>query len=222
MSEQISLREFERKAYSTIFQDGLLDIVIGCGVVQFSVAPLLTETGLNDFWSSAVFVPIMFGLIAVAWMVRRKVVVPRLGQLRVGAWRKRKLSRGVIGLLALNVLIFVLGVLAAVGSISSRNVLSWIPIPHIGFGLSTLMLFSVSAAIFEVPRFYLYGALLALSPVVGEWLHITIGASHHGFPVTFGAVAVIIILIGVTLFVRLLRRYPTSGEQLVEVETSDE
>jgi hypothetical protein len=56
--------------------------------------------------------------------------------------------------------------------------------------------------------------LVGLSPLAGEWLWSRGYAPHHGFPVTFGALAGIIILAGAVLFVRFLRENFLDGDDL--------
>ena len=56
MSQQISLREAERKAFRITHNDGLWDVLLGCYALMFVIAPYLS-TSLGDFWSSAVFLP---------------------------------------------------------------------------------------------------------------------------------------------------------------------
>ena len=52
MSGKLSLKETERRVFQSAFQDGLIDIAIGCVFVTFVVAPYLSPY-LGDFWSSA-------------------------------------------------------------------------------------------------------------------------------------------------------------------------
>ena len=56
MTAEISLKEAERKVFKATFQDGMWDIFIGCIVLQFAIAPLLSSK-LGDFWSSVIFLP---------------------------------------------------------------------------------------------------------------------------------------------------------------------
>ena len=56
MSQKISLREAERKAFRSRYNDGLWDILLGCFFLMFVIAPYLSAS-LGDFWSSAVFLP---------------------------------------------------------------------------------------------------------------------------------------------------------------------
>jgi hypothetical protein len=80
-------------------------------------------------------------------------------------------------------------------------------------GLILLVGFSLAAYLLDFRRLYLYGLLVWLAPLVGEWLYTNYQVPHHGFPITFGLVAAIMILTGLVLFVRLLRDNPLPGPQ---------
>ncbi|MGD9030832.1 MAG: hypothetical protein PVG25_13590, partial [Anaerolineae bacterium] len=111
MSQNISLKEAERRVFTTAFQDGLWDVLIGCFVLMFAVAPLLSTT-LGDFWSSAVFLPFLALVYLAIWLTRRHVVTPRIGVVRFGPSRKMRLSRASLILFVVNGVGLVLGFLA--------------------------------------------------------------------------------------------------------------
>jgi hypothetical protein len=72
--------------------------------------------------------------------------------------------------------------------------------------LSPILLvgFSLAAYFLNIPRYYVYGLLLAVAPFVGERLYRGGHASHHGFPVVFGGAAALITAVGlITLWVRV-------------------
>ncbi len=213
MMEKISLKEAERRAFSVNTQDGLLDIFTGCVVLQLAFAPFLSRS-LGDFLSAAVFLP-FFGLVylAIRW-VRKNVVKPRVGTAEYGAWRKTRLIR--FNLVMLVLLVFAL-FLGALSTVDFGFVTGWVVAAR--FSLVVLVLFSLSAHFLNVSRLYAYGALAALSPMAGEWLYVNLKVPHHGFPVTFGLTAGIMIATGVVLFIRLLRKHPipTDDEAASEV-----
>jgi MFS family permease len=206
VSQPKSLQEVERKVFRTVYQDGLWDVFLGCFALLFALGPLLSVR-LGDFWSSAVFLP-FWGLVALAiWLIRRHVVAPRLGVVKFGPARKRKLLRFNLAMLVVNVLALVAGIVVALQSTVPGQVVP------IGFGLVLLVGFSVTAYLLDFRRLYLYGLLVGLSPLVGEWLYTHYGVPHHGLPVTFGLSSAIMIGTGLVIFARLLRDNPLPGSQ---------
>jgi hypothetical protein len=75
-------------------------------------------------------------------------------------------------------------------------------------GMMLLLVFSLAANVTGFDRLYVYGLLAGLAPPVGEWLWAQGYASHHGFPLTFGITAGVMIAVGLVTFVRLIRTNP--------------
>jgi hypothetical protein len=203
MSQRISLKDAERKVFQSTFADGLWDVFLGCWFpMQLAIAPFLSVS-MGDFWSSAVFLPFWGAIYLVIWLVRKKVVKPRIGMVEFGAARKSRLKRFSLTLLIVNVIAFILGIIAFLGFRS-------LPVvgPPIAMGLTLLIGFSAAAYFLDFPRLYVYGLLGALAPLIGEWLYQNAGASHHGFPIVFGTLGGVMILTGLVTFVRFLQNNP--------------
>jgi MFS family permease len=206
VSQLRSLQEAERKVFRTAYQDGMWDLFLGCFALMFAVAPLLS-TRLGDFWSSAVFLP-FWGLVALAiWLIRKHVIAPRVGVVRFGPARKRKLRRLSLAMVVVNLLALVLGIVFAF-----RSTVPGQAVPIV-FGLILLAGFSIAAYLLDFRRLYVYGLLLCLSPLIGEWLYRQYHVPHHGFPLTFGFTAGIMIVTGLVILARLLRDNPPPEEQ---------
>ena len=206
MSQKISLKEAERKVFTSAFQDGLWDIFIGCILLQWAIAPLLSRT-MGDFWSSVVFLP-FFALVYLGIrLVRKYVVTPRVGKVKFGSWRKARLLKFNIIVFAVLLLSLILGILSFINFEAIPGL-----IIMARFSLIILIGFSVAAYFLDLSRLYIYGVLIALAPLVGEWLFVHMKAPHHGFPITFGVLSILIILTGMVLFFRFLRDRPLAPD----------
>ncbi|MCJ7813777.1 hypothetical protein MUP95_10735 [bacterium] len=59
MNALLNLKELEKKAFRSYFEDGLWDIFVGIILLQFFVIPLyISDLGLGDFWSAVIFLPV--------------------------------------------------------------------------------------------------------------------------------------------------------------------
>ena len=215
MSNEISLREAERKVFKSAFQDGLTDVGIGCVILMFPIA-LLLGPYLGDFWSSAVLLPVSWISLLALWLLRRFVVRPRVGIVKYGSWRKSKMMR--FNVLMLFILIFAL-VLGLLSTVTFDVMPGWIHTARLSLVL--LIGFSLAGYFLDFPRLYLYGILAALAPLIGEILYVRLDVPHHGFPVTFGVTAGLMIVTGLIFFVRLLRTYPPGIDQSNYMETTE-
>jgi len=210
VSEKISLKQAEKQVFAATFQDGLWDILIGLFILAFALAPVLSEP-LGDFWSSVV----LFGLWPLFWAIivaiRRYVVAPRVGVVRFGRARNRRLMRFNLVMAAVLVVALVLGAASAALHESELGaILAWVPMAALG--LIWLVLCSIAAYFLDYPWLYVYGALLQGATLVGEWLYRTHGVTHHGIPLTLGLSAALAIAVGLVRFVRLLRDHPLPGD----------
>ncbi len=201
MSQEISLEEAEQKAFATYYQDGLWDILVGYIVAVFAIAPFL-RAPLGETWSTAVFFP--FGILVWVFFlaVRKYVVVPRVGMVTFSRARRQRVYWVFFSVFAVNFGALLLGF----------NLLDLLELPGWAttakFGILALALFGIPAFFLKFRRLYIYGVLVAGSPLISELVYRQWGAVHHGYPIVFGTTATIMILTGVVLFVRLMRGSP--------------
>jgi hypothetical protein len=211
MSEKLNLKNAERKIFRrATIDDGLWDIVIAGFALEFAIAPLLSPM-LGDFWSSAVFVPFLGVMFLAIWLMRKYIVRPRTGVVKFGKQRIGRLKKFTLVMLIVNVVALILGFVAAFyfHAVSGQMI-------AIVFGLILLTFFSLAAYFLDYTRLYVYGLLLGIAPFVGEWLYSSYGASHHGFPITFGFISGVIFLAGLITFVRFLRKNPIEAHTVCE------
>lgn len=200
------LDELERRTFRAARDDGLFDVMMAAIVSMFALAPLLSGS-LGDFWSSAIFGPLWFTTYLVIRSVRERIIAPRIGTIEPGGDRKTRLRRVNIVLLVVNSLAFLVGIAAGSGWLSDYIDLGGLVYP-ITLGLAGLVIFSLVAYATSTGRYAVYGLMVAIAPLVGEWLWQNDLANHHGFPVVFGSTALIILITGLARLATLLRRYP--------------
>lgn len=209
MSTQLNLKEIERRAFRSTYQDGLLDICIG--LVVGSMALLMYTVVLDDLpylYLVLAFVGVGIGQL-VFWAGKKFVTVPRMGRVKFGEVR-RKRKKILALILAVVVLIQVGIVLLTAGA--------W-AIPAWGDKLQELfpdrsatdLLVAAVGALFvgpsmmavayftDFPRGYYIALVMALGVFLMIWF---------GQPLIQVAAALLILIPGLVLFVRFLRQYP--------------
>jgi len=207
MTDQ-DLKTLEQQTFRTVTDDGLWDVLIAGVFAMFAIAPLLSEY-LGDFWSAVVFAPVWLVAYLVIRVVRHRIIAPRVGTVRFGTDRQHRLRRLGIVMVVVNAIAAGLGVVAFVGV-----QLDWIDLGNgsigypLGLGMVVLVGFSFAAYVTSISRYYVYGLMLAVAPLVGEWLWREDLATHHGYPIVFGAAAGIIFVTGMVRFTGIVRRHP--------------
>ena len=212
MSTQLNLKEIERKAFRSTYQDGLLDICIG--LVVGSLALLMWN---DSHWIYLVlaFLGVGIGQL-VFWAGKKFVTLPRMGQVKFGEIR-RKRSKILALILAVVVLIQVGIVLltAGVWAIPAWGDMLQELFP--GRGASDLLVAAVGALFvgpsmlviayfIDFPRGYYIALVLSLGVFLMIWFWqplIQVGAG------------ILILIPGLVLLVRFLRQYPRipAGEE---------
>ena len=204
------LRDLERQTFRAARDDGLLDVMMAAFVSMFAIAPLLSEP-LGDFWSSAVFGPFWFAMYLGVRAVQKHVVAPRVGTVEPGTERRRRLRQVTIVLFAVNTVALAVGTAATIGLWAGWLDLSGLAYP-LTLGVAALVIFSMTAYALSVWRYAIYGLLVAAAPLVGEVLWRNDLAEHHGYPIGFGTVALIMLMVGITRFTTVVRAYPVHND----------
>jgi len=208
MSTELNLKEIERKAFRSTYQDGLWDMNLGLIVVFMSIFIYRPASGYSP-WNiilSSLLIALANGIF---WAGKKFITLPRMGQVRFGAMRKRKgrtlaiilgafilLQVGLVGMTALGWVNPAVGeklngflperdstlpVVAAIGSLM--------------VGISMIMIAYFS----DFPRGYYIAIMMAMAVFLMIYLNQPV------YPVIIGG---LIILPGLVLFVRFLKTYP--------------
>jgi hypothetical protein len=208
MNAQLDLKELERKAFRSTYQDGIWDIYFGVIVICMSIFIYRPASGYSPM-------NILLALAAMAvayslfWAAKKYITLPRMGQVRFGPQRKRR--RLILILVMSGVVLVQVGFLAF-------QLLAWAN-PEVGAKFNSFLLdrdvmdLAVAAvgALFVGPsmvlvayfidytRGYYIAFLIALAVFLMIYLNRPI------YPIIIG---VLIAIPGLVLFVRFLRSYP--------------
>ncbi len=214
MTTQLNLKEIERKAFRSAYQDGLLDIELGLVVVGMSVFIYRPPGGYSLL--NIVLMLAAAGLANVLfWAGKKFITLPRMGQVRFGAARHQKKT---------TLTLILGGVVLIQVAILGLTVLGWAD-PQVGaqvkgfFKAGDVMDLVVAAvgSLFVGPsmilmayfsdfrRGYYIAVLMSLAVFLMLYLNEPL------YPMLIGA---LIVLPGLVIFVRFLRKYPRPHEDV--------
>jgi len=163
MSQNVNLKELERKAWRSFYQDGLWDIFWGLMLLAMAISALLSDIGASEPVQLGIMIALEALGILVLFVGKRRITVPRIGRVRFGPKRKRRLSK-VRVVLAVSALVgaalFVAGPVLT-GKLSRSMTFEFI-LPA-GWVVNCLVVFSLMAYFLDFSRLYLIGVLYALA-----------------------------------------------------------
>jgi hypothetical protein len=194
MSENLKLKELEKKAFKSTFQDGLWDIQLGLIILGIA----LTSFIKNDYF----LIPYYAVIIVLVMAAKKFITVPRIGLVKFGKERKKSTNK-----LRLILVISVLFGLAMV-LITKSGMLSGInefPVGLIIVSLNFLIVFSLMAYFMDFERLYYYAVLVAVSFPMAEIMEVNglISNGSYVFVVPSG----IMVITGTVLLIRFMREY---------------
>lgn len=201
MNERINLKELERKAWTSYFQDGIWDIFLGLILLNLGIAPLLEKITNLPYLVSYLIILALAELIFIGG--KKYITTPRIGMATFDHSRQKKRRR----------VFLILGVSVGLGIVAFllSGVVAAIHVGAILFCVMSLLVFSCMAYFMDFPRLYLYGIFFAASIPLIESLRSVVGpviAPLLGFGI-FGG---IMIFIGVAYFLLFLKEYPAPHE----------
>jgi len=214
MKSQLDLKELERKAFRSTYQDGLWDILFGLIVIGMAIYMYHPEEGytvLNNVW--------MLVTLTVAnlifWVGKKYITVPRMGQVTFGAIRKRK-ARTLATILVAFVLVQAgIVLLTALGRHNpelAAQINSFLPV-----GSSERLMVAVVGSLFVGPSLiliayfsdFLRGYYIAVLMALAVFLMILL--NQPIYPILIG---IIIVLPGMVMLVQFLHKYPLHREEM--------
>lgn len=214
MSTVLNLKEIERKAFRSTYQDGLWDMLWGAIVMAMAISLHRPEDGYGPAnIILAMVVPVVAG--GLFWLGKKLITLPRMGQVRFGPARKRKgrtlavilglvvlVQAGIVGLTAVGWLNP--QVAAQINGFLADHSLERLAVAALGslfVGPAMILIAYFS----DFPRGYYVAIMMSLAVFVMILLNRPIYALIIGG---------LIVLPGLVLFVRFLKRYPLSQESV--------
>jgi hypothetical protein len=204
----LDLKQIERKAFRSTYQDGLWDMCMGVIVAAMAIFMYRPESGYAA-------TNIIIAMLAIAaanalfWAGKKYITLPRMGQVRFGPMRQQKKKT----------LAIILGIAVLIqAGLVGLTALGW-PNPELGeriFGaiggydrerlaVAALGSLFVGPTMLVIAYFndFLRGYYIAIMMSLAVFLMILV--NRPVYPVVIGG---LIILPGLALFVRFLQKYP--------------
>jgi hypothetical protein len=197
MTEEINLKEIERKAWTSYFEDGLWEFFFGA---------LFLLGGIRSLTNNASYTLLLLVPILILPVGKKLITIPRLGHVKFGPARKLK-QRRVIAVLTISVLATLLLLLPPHSGLS----LAELPISPIMAGWIAVV-FGLIAYYLGFRRLFAYGLLYALSELLWGQFGEPIG------PIVQAISGIVILLVGVVVLTRFVRRYPLPSEAALDVQ----
>ncbi|MBU7013516.1 MAG: hypothetical protein HXS52_12810 [Theionarchaea archaeon] len=199
MTQNINIKELERKAFTSYHEDGIMDVFAGAWLLFFGLFSMCTDKP----WFAGMFPVYGLPIYAIA---KKKITVPRIGYVK---FSQQRMSLMFIVYLWIVVLFTVFGIVYY-----TDNSPSWIyPIldsyPKLLFGIIVGLLFFVCALVTRISRFYAYAALILAVSVIGHLLgpHIR----YEYFPVGLG---VLILSVGIIVLIQFIQAYSVEAGEI--------
>ncbi len=181
-----SLRRLEHKAWTSYFEDGFWDILIGLIMLITGIRGLV-DVG----WISLLVLP----AVLVGPLGKRFITIPRIGIVKFGQVRKSR-QKQLIALLTVSIIVMV-GVfwlsrsdVAQSQAVTSPVVAIWI-----------VLTFAVITYLLDFSRLYIYGLLFGLSEILWGLFDKPTG------PIAFTLSGLIALMVGAFMLGRFLRAY---------------
>ena len=212
MVAKIELRELEKKAYKSTFQDGLWDIYFGILVLGWGLSALVKH--YLDVPKAFVFVMTPILAFLVLWAGKAIVTIPRMGLVNFGQKRKKAAQK----LLIFGFAIFIISLSSYILTIS--KVLPQLDNKYLSalkIGAFFLIVLWIIAFFLDFIRLYYFAVLFAICFPWAELLY-----NHVGTPLdellSFGIGGVIILIVGIICMIRFLQKYPKYKQEVIENE----
>ena len=209
----LNLTEIERKAYRSTFQDGLWDIFLGLQLLLLSISTLLSNIRTTKMLHMGILVLLQVLVVLAFTIGKKRITIPRMGFVKFGPKRKRRITKSRIVLLfsvLVGVVVFLIALVLLQGNPAGRSkLLLFAPVAWV---VNSIVVFSLLAYYMDFTRLYLYGVLFALTvPFDVAMKQFTV---LNLDTIAFAVPGIAMLAVGMVLLVRFLHDYPTGIKEI--------
>jgi hypothetical protein len=207
MTERIDLKNLEKKAWRSTFQDGLWDIYLGLIFFGLGIGWIGDYIGLfYPFGTLILIFSIDIIAVLIITLGKKYISTPRLGQVKFGEKRKKR-KKWLKIFLSLNVIfsliIFSLTITGNLDQFFTPGLFTPLALGLMGITVPI----SVLAFYLQVPRLYIYALSGGFGFFFSELLYPLVGEPWD-IIISYGSIGGSILLIGLVIFIRFLQKYP--------------
>ena len=183
------VKAVERRVYLSYHHDGLIDIFIGMVFLSFGIVTITGKTAFAGLcWMPSLLIVPM----------KRWITVPRLGAVQISRSGKVWIAKALMVTLSTGVLFLFI----AAGLFHAGGVYGWMRrYFFLLFGASLAVIPLAGGVALGIRRFFAYAAALLAGFAMANF-------SRGSIPAVFIVLGSILILTGLAVLIRFLRRYP--------------
>ena len=198
MSQNTHLKEIERKA-NLYHGDGLIDIAIGFVILLAGIAEIFDQTSLAGVWV-VLWLPMMMS-------AKKSITAPRMRYIDFTPKAQWKVKLVIVTIMLAVAVLFTLGLVVFEYEALPSWLTAWlreyagVVSPALLVGLGWLIALATG-----VKRLYAYTALAVIAFAGGYWFNLN-------FPLVFTVLGAVIVLSGIVVLIRFLRKYPVPKDK---------
>lgn len=202
-----SLKQIERRAYRSTFEDGIYDIFFGLGFLMLGWIPVLRNLGVSRYYEYLPFLT----LPLILWLGKRYITIPRLGAVEFGPKRKTRRKLFLVVCAAfffLTLPLLLMPPFQTFGAHLSENVGLLLTV-----GMVAGPVVMAAAYFLDCPRMYIYAALLFFALPHSGFLYDFVGSPLNSL-ISMGLPGAAILIYGLTLLRNFMRKYPATTPEV--------
>jgi len=210
MVEELDLKKLERKVYTSYFQDGLTDILLGLIFIVMGFVSII-RTLTSVITSYVLIALILAGMFILFILSKKYITLLRIGKVKFSKERKAYNIKAIL----ITVLFLISSIIILTFLIKDGNYIGEFAtmVGPLVMGLLLFTIpFSIMAYFLQFNRLYLVGVLTGFSEVF-IYLFSAFMELSLAICFTFSIIGGIILSWGIVIFIRFILKYPIPKEE---------